>query len=123
MQFSFGDSAEERSFASDLNSTIRSANKAASNIRIGSELALDKFRARLGYAFYGSPYVDVENSNRQSITGGLGIREQGFFLDLAYVHSLLNSTNQPYQLSSETVESATVDTKNGNVVLSVGFKF
>ena len=123
MQFSFGDSADERSFANDLNSTIRSANKAASNIRIGSELALDKFRARLGYAFYGSPYVDVEDSNRQSITGGLGIREQGFFLDLAYVHSLQNSTNQPYQLSSETVESATVDTKNGNVVLSVGFKF
>ncbi|MGB1206129.1 MAG: OmpP1/FadL family transporter [Chitinophagales bacterium] len=123
MQFSFGDSAEERSFASDLNSTIRSANKAASNIRIGSELALDKFRARLGYAFYGSPYVDVENASRQSITGGLGIREQGFFLDVAYVHSLQNSTNQPYQLSNETVESAVVDTKNGNVVLSVGFKF
>jgi hypothetical protein len=42
---------------------------------------------RLGGAYYGNPYVD-ESSDVVKVSGGVGYRNRGFFMDLTYVYSM-----------------------------------
>ena len=61
----------------------------ALNIRGGIELAFGKVRLRGGYAMYGNPYSDSFNGSKlfptQAFTGGLGYRNDDYYLDFAYV--------------------------------------
>ena len=123
MNFKFGESPAFKAIAEGINQNIRNTYKSASNIRIGGEWAKDNFRARAGYAFYGSPLQADNSLNRNYITGGLGFREDAFYIDLAYVQALQKSRYYMYSLANDIVEGADVQNTEGNAVVTVGFRF
>ncbi len=79
---------------------------------------------RLGGAFYGSPYADKElKANRILATGGLGYRNHGMFIDLAYSHAFNKDVVFPYRLNDKPDTFSAQGGSRGTIVMTVGFKF
>lgn len=108
----------------ELNRAIDNAYQGAVNARLGAELKFNPVMVRLGGAYYGNPYKDIagEKGSITQITGGLGYRNQGFFVDLGYVHTLGKDVVFPYRLTSASNYPAEVKSNNSRVVLTVGIK-
>jgi long-subunit fatty acid transport protein len=113
--------ASSADYYHSLTKTLANVYKNAINARIGGELKFNTFMVRLGGAYYGNPYQS-QSSNLLRVTGGLGYRNKGVFLDLAYVYSMYKDVNFPYQLQDKPNTPADLKTNKGNVVLSLGFK-
>ena len=80
--------------------------------------------ARLGFAYYGNPYKDKElKANRMLLSGGLGYRNKGFFIDLTYVEAISKDVNFPYRLQDRANTYASLNQQRGNVVATVGVKW
>jgi hypothetical protein len=63
--------------------------KGVFNFRLGGELKFKTIMARAGFAYYTDPYKDEELKGRKMfISGGLGYRNKGMFIDLTYVQRL-----------------------------------
>ena len=78
---------------------------------------------RLGFSYYASPYKDKElKGSKMYISGGLGYRNAGFFVDLTYMHGIQEDVNFPYRLPDKANTYASVKGSGGNVMLTVGFK-
>jgi len=113
--------ASSADYYHSLTKTLANVYKNAINARIGGELKFNTFMVRLGGAYYGNPYQS-QSSNLVKVTGGLGYRNKGIFLDLAYVYSMYKNVNFPYELQDKPNTPANLKTNNGNIVLSLGFK-
>jgi hypothetical protein len=61
-------------------------------------------------------------ANRATISGGLGYRKKGIFIDLTYVESILNDVNFPYRLGQKDNVYSTVKQYTGNIILTLGLK-
>jgi hypothetical protein len=106
-----------------VNATMKDYYKGAINFRVGGELKFTTFMTRLGFAYYGNPYADKElKASKMFISGGLGYRNAGIFIDLTYVHGLQKDVNFPYRLPDKANTFATTKGSGGNVMLTVGFK-
>lgn len=125
MEFTYDSSnSNDRLFFSDLNQNISQDFQAASNIRVGGEVALDIFRVRAGFAYYGTPFANVENSTaRKNITAGFGIRGNDVYADLGYVYTFYDGFYQPYTLNNRVVPTASLNNSAANIALTVGFRF
>ncbi|TDH28759.1 hypothetical protein EXU57_01420 [Segetibacter sp. 3557_3] len=108
-----------------INNITKNLYKSALNFRIGGELKLHTWMFRAGGAFYGNPYQqsDELKANRVQATGGLGYRNHGIFIDLAYVHNFNKDVNFPYRLNDKPSTFAGQTGSRGNAMLTVGFKF
>ncbi|RYZ19620.1 MAG: hypothetical protein EOO16_19395 [Chitinophagaceae bacterium] len=108
-----------------VNNTIRDIYKGAFNVRVGGELKFSPIMVRAGVAYYGNPYKEVNggSGNKLNLSGGLGYRNKGYFVDLTYVHSLQRDINAPYRLSSADYYVAETRRTQGNVTLTFGMKF
>lgn len=80
--------------------------------------------ARLGFAYYSSPYKDKAlKASRMNLSGGLGYRNKGVFVDLTYVHRINKDVNFPYRVNAPRANTfATVKDNGGNVLLTFGVK-
>ena len=80
--------------------------------------------ARLGFAYYTNPYKDAAlKANKLLLSGGLGYRHHGFFIDLTYVHSFNKDVDFAYRLQDKNNSFASINNQRGNIVATVGFKF
>lgn len=111
-------------YLKSLNTAIGNAYKGAFNFRAGGELKFTTFMVRAGVAYYGSPYKNIhnENGNRLNLSGGLGYRHQGFFIDATYVHSMTKDVNVAYRLQNAPYFNADLRNTTGKVLLTIGFK-
>ncbi|HEU5052305.1 MAG TPA: aromatic hydrocarbon degradation protein [Hanamia sp.] len=116
-----GNDASAADYYKSLTQTLGNVYKNAINARLGGELKFNTFMVRLGGAYYGNPY-QAESSNLVKVTGGLGYRNKGVFVDLAYVYSMLKDVNYPYRLEDKANFPAYLKNNKGNVVLTLGFK-
>ena len=118
------DDQASKDYLKSLNKAIDNAYKGAFNFRVGGELKFTTIMARLGAAYYGNPYKNIngEKGNRFQLSGGLGYRNKGMFVDLTYVHTMGKDVNFPYRLQYSAYSGANIKSTNGNVVLTVGFK-
>lgn len=109
----------------DVNNSVKGYYRGAFNFKVGGEVKLSTFMVRAGFAYYSNPYKDKSNlkADMMNISGGLGYRNKGIFVDLAYVQNLTKDVNFPYRITSGANTFATVNGSNGNAVLTVGFKF
>ena len=106
-----------------VNETIKNYYKGAFNFRVGGELKFTTVMTRLGFSYYGSPYSDKElKANKMFVSGGLGYRNAGIFIDLTYMRALHKDVNFPYRLPDKANTFATVKGTGSNVMLTVGFK-
>jgi hypothetical protein len=108
---------------SEVNSTIRSKYTSTGNLRVGAEVRLDPVAIRLGYALYGSPFNNNENknANRTSYTGGIGYRDDNYFIDFAYVFTKYTEYNYLYDSPKATAVENKY--KNSSFMLSLGLRF
>ncbi|MDF2435707.1 MAG: hypothetical protein K0Q95_83 [Bacteroidota bacterium] len=107
----------------DVNSGIRSKYKATGNLRVGGEVRLDPIALRAGYAMYGSPFRNGDNSTafRSSYTAGIGYRLNHFFMDFAYVLGKYSETSYLYDPGiSKPVRS---NYRSSSFILSLGFRW
>jgi hypothetical protein len=106
------------------NEAIKGIYKGAFNFRLGGELKFQIVMARLGFAYYGNPYKDSElKGRRMNLSGGLGYRNKGIFVDLTYVHRLNKDVNFPYRVNAPRANTfAALKESGGNVLVTVGFK-
>ncbi|MBC6492267.1 hypothetical protein BC349_14490 [Flavihumibacter stibioxidans] len=122
-------SAEENTIEDDeyfksVNSVVKQIYKGAINARIGGELKFNTLMVRGGFSYYGNPYDDdALNGKRMYVSGGVGYRNKGYFIDLAYVHRMTNDISFPYRLPDKANTFADVKGSGGNVVATIGLKF
>ncbi|MCW3088873.1 MAG: hemin receptor [Sediminibacterium sp.] len=115
---------EMKNYYDFVNQGIKDTYKGNINFRIGGELKLHTIMFRLGGAYYGSPYADDNvKASRVLATGGLGYRDHGMFIDLAYAHTFTKDAQFAYRLNDKPNTFAEQGGSRGSIVLSVGFKF
>jgi hypothetical protein len=111
-------------YLKDLNKAVDRAYKGAFNFRVGGELKFTVLMLRLGAAYYGNPYKDIrgEKGHKLNLSGGLGYRHRGKFIDLTYVHQTGKDVNFPYRLQYGPYSGASINSRLGQVLLTVGWK-
>jgi hypothetical protein len=116
--------ADEEDYYKSLNKVIKGQYKGNFNFRVGGELKFNVVMARLGFAYYTNPYKDAElKARKMLVSGGLGYRHHGFFIDVTYVHSFNKDVDFAYRLSDKNNTFATLNNGRGNLVASIGIKF
>jgi len=113
--------AGDKSYFKELNGTIDNEYKSAFNFRAGGELKFNTIMLRLGGAYYSNPYKN-DKAGRTKLSGGLGYRNKGIFIDLTYVYSINKDVHYPYRLQDNTFYAASIKNNVGNIVATVGFK-
>jgi hypothetical protein len=112
------------SYFTELNQAVDRVYRSAINARVGGELKFETFMVRGGFAYFGNPYASGhEAAKRMNISGGLGYRNKGKFIDLTYVHQLTGDQYYPYRLDNGTFSSVDLRNGTGTVLLTFGFKF
>lgn len=113
---------DTKNYYKSLNGVIDNIYKNAINVKLGGEVKFNTWMVRLGGAYYGNPYK-FEKANLMKVSGGLGYRNKGFFVDLTYVHSIKKDLNYPYLLDDSNLNQAAIlKNNNGNIVMSFGIK-
>ncbi len=122
-KFSSANEEDDGSYYKAVNQVIKDSYKGTFNFRVGGEMKFNTMMGRLGFSYYGNPYKDKElKGSRMNVSGGLGYRNKGVFIDLAYVYSIVKDTDFPYRLPDKANTFAYVKGKSSNVVMTVGFK-
>lgn len=113
-----------KEYLKSLNKAVDNAYKGAFNFRAGGELKFTTIMFRLGAAYYGNPYKNIngEKGSKVNLSGGLGYRDKGFFIDATYVHSMNKDSYVPYRLSGSAYPKADGRTNAGNVFITIGKK-
>lgn len=116
--------ADTKAYLKSLSDAVRKAYKGAFNFRVGGELKFTTFMVRAGAGYYSNPYKNIhgENGNRINLSGGLGYRNKGFFIDATYVHGITKDTHFAYRLQNSPYAAASIKGTKSNVLLTVGFK-
>lgn len=105
----------------DLNDEISDAYVSPLNLRAGTEWAIDAFRIRGGFGYYGSPYGNGDTGSKIAVSGGVGYRGKIFFTDVSYVWS---KTNDDYYLYSPIfTPPANISTTSNMITATFGVKF
>ncbi len=123
-KFNTGSLTNGINYLEQVNAAIKEQYRSAINMRFGGELKFNTIMVRLGYNFLGNTYQSASLKGIQSnISGGLGYRNKGYFIDLTYVHRTIKDATFPYKLDNGFFAPGYVKGTNGNVVMTVGMKF
>lgn len=122
---------DNQAFKQDQTSYVKGIYQNTVNFRVGGEFRSGIFRARVGGAYLPSAYKSTfdllaRNGDRNTLmySGGLGVRNDRFFADLAGVFYTTKTSYTPYYLdNSSDYASAALTNKIANFTLSVGAFF
>lgn len=107
------------------NEEIRQSYSSVINYRVGGEYRYNIFRVRAGYRFMADPYKDNDGIDRsiQTISGGLGVKMDKFFVDMAVIYSNSDDRRIPYTAPDKPTPVAMLENKFTSYMLTVGFSF
>ncbi len=127
-EYEYADYSQMRMRADDYtfeteNEAISNNFKAVSNYRGGIELRLNAIYLRGGYAYYDYPIKNSDNIGIRTLyTGGLGIRTEQFFFDVAMVKTKYNKSYRFYDgYIDEPVPSLSIN--NTNLIFTLGWNW
>lgn len=112
----------------DENQTIQNTYIQGHNFRAGAEWKYNIFAFRGGIGYYG-PIIKKNLSSEDTdqhkfvYSGGIGVREEKYFIDLGYAYTIGNEFYRPYSLENETVEGVFSKIKDHKFLLTFGFRF
>jgi hypothetical protein len=123
-KYTTADQSGDNTYYNSINSVIKQYYKGCFNFKVGGELKFNTLMTRLGFSYYGNPYSDGNlKGNKTFISGGVGYRNKGKFIDVSYVAAINNDVNFPYRLSDKANTFATVKGNGGTLAVTVGLKF
>lgn len=96
------------------------------NLKIGGELRYGPFSFRGGFATYGNPYTKHLADDpiiRNDVSGGIGIGNDRFYCDLAWVRSNTKQYNVLYSDYAGKDITSRTNLKRDNILATIGFKF
>lgn len=114
----------EPDYFQSINKEIRKKYKNVSNLRLGTEINLNPFLIRFGFATYGSPFGNILNGKfiRNAYSTGLGYRPEGkWYFDAALVHS--RQAEEYFLYNPELIQASTIAHKSTQLILTAGFRF
>ncbi len=111
-------------FEDDLNGEISDQLTQTINVRLGTELALSKFRVRVGAGLLQAPFEDSNLADVDiQLNGGLGWRENKWYVDLAISTRQQTQIFTPYRLiDASNNQSVEIDSRISQLALTVGYK-
>jgi hypothetical protein len=121
-----GSQADDKAFERQTNALIDTLYRGNVNLRFGGEVVIAEiFRVRAGYGLMGTPFAnDDETFNRHSLSFGIGLREESYFIDLGIRQDKFNVQFSPYQVSKSIPRPEVKNTiTNYTIQATVGFKF
>ena len=123
-RFSPGDAHTDASYYQGVNGAVSHYYHGTFDLKLGGELKFNTFAARAGVAYYTNPYQDKSlSANRLFVSGGVGYRNKGIFIDLTYVAGFSKNVNFPYRLAAPRANTfASMKENSGTVLLTIGFK-
>lgn len=93
------------------------------NIRLGTELGIQKLRLRAGYESTQSPY-NADLDRMEGLSFGVGLREDNFFMDLGFQTRQTTEGYLPYVvIDQDRHPLVNVETVRKKFLFTVGFKF
>ncbi|MBU6324035.1 MAG: hypothetical protein KJS92_00985 [Bacteroidetes bacterium] len=113
------------------NANIRLYYRQVLNVRVGGELVVDMYRFRLGYMNNPNPFANnvnipyTRNLGFSAVTGGFGIREEKYFLDMALMLGKRADYYTPYFVqegSGRQAYTVTNNYRNWNFLVTLGFR-
>ena len=115
--------AVQTAYYKELKDVIKQEYKGTVNVKAGTELKFNTIMLRQGFAFYGNPYKDSNlKASAFLYTGGIGYRNKGFFVDLAYELNTSKEKVLPYRLADRPNTFASVNSQLINIGFTVGVK-
>ncbi len=130
-EYEFADYAKARMDAwdynfSEENSAIRNSYQGTHHIRLGTEWRYQIFSFRAGAKYYTSPYQnDINDGSKLGFSGGVGLRQNWFFMDLTYAYSKMEEDYYFYNnplLSSYAINPVLNNMRTHSVLLTLGAK-
>lgn len=123
-KFNEAEDKGEGEYFKQVTEAVKQSYKGALNFRVGGELKFNTIMTRLGFAYYGNPYEDKElKGHKMNVSGGLGYRDHGIFIDLTYVRSLNKDVDFPYRVDAPRANTyATIKDNSSNIMLTFGIK-
>jgi hypothetical protein len=104
------------------NRVIREDLREQHGVRLGGEFNLSPVFLRGGYAMYTGPVKTGKNDlSKTAISGGIGIRDKGYFIDFAYVYNIYNEDFYPY--TNAAITPAEIGYSQSNFVLTLGLRW
>jgi hypothetical protein len=123
----YNNGQDNTDFKADNKKLVQTMFTNAVNIRVGGEGRIGNYRLRGGVAYLTNPYsvsVDKLDRSRLQLSGGLGYRNESFFIDVAATLMQYKEAYSPYRLQ-DTARYSTAEISNTglNTVLSFGLFF
>jgi hypothetical protein len=107
------------------NDAIKSILKSTSNIRLGAEFRLSNLYLRGGYGIYGSAFAKGEvneDLSYNTVSAGIGFRQQSFYIDFAYVN--LSGWKKYYMYDDPPyLKPANIHSVKNTFTTTLGFRF
>ncbi|OFY65801.1 MAG: hypothetical protein A3H98_14160 [Bacteroidetes bacterium RIFCSPLOWO2_02_FULL_36_8] len=109
------------------NNNITNVYTQGNNIRAGGEIRYGQYRFRAGYGLSSDPYsyktgVNIDRGS-SSITGGFGIKQEGFYFDIAVINTKYKSKYAPYSLLNDSQPVTTSSYNINTFVFTFGATF
>jgi hypothetical protein len=125
MGYTYDEDATQSEFYKATNKNIKSITKNTFNFKVGGEVKFNTIMLRAGAAYFGNPNKEADflKQDRLNISGGLGYRHKGIFIDATYVHQINNAVDLPYRLADKPNTFANLRGKTGMLMLTFGTKF
>ncbi len=126
--YEFADYATSHFYTHDYsfnneNSAISNSYTGTHQIRVGTEWRYNIFSFRAGGKYITSPYQnDINDGSRFGFSGGIGLKEGWFFMDLAYAYNKMKDDYYFYNtggISSNPVQNSTI---GHSILLTIGAK-
>ena len=115
---------DQQAYYKSLSNVVKDIYKGNINVKLGGEIKFNTIMGRLGFGYYGNPYKDAPTkANKMTMSGGLGYRNKGFFVDLTYVYLINKDFNIPYRLQNLQNVYAGIQQQSSNIMATVGVKF
>jgi hypothetical protein len=110
---------------SNENGSIQNSLKSTNNLRFGAEFRINSLYLRGGYGFYASAFKPGEvnqDLSYNTFSGGIGFRQQSFYIDLAYVNQSSYSKYFMYD-DPPYLQAATIHSVKNLFTTTFGFRF
>ena len=112
------------SYYTGVNTAIKNVYKGNFNLRLGGEMKFNTFMGRLGFSYSTSPYTQTAlKANHLFVSGGVGYRNKGMFIDLTYIQNISKDFNFPYRLADKANTFANLKDHSGILMTTIGLKF